>query len=254
MKKIELRIIKSVVIIITLSVLYYSIKAIGNFFEFLDLYFYTFSAFMYLNGSLILLFHLFIGGVLIYYLYYGKRLILVNSFKKIILIYLLVEILTMFLTDIAFYSEGYELTLYYPFYIQRILFFGFYFLTYNINNSVIFVSTNIRNFLIPIPVIYLISVYVFGYDNLGYDLMAFVRDLILVGSTYYLIFNSNLRRDWLSINIIVITNKYLRLIKLKVINHKRSFLNYYFYFMGLYILKEKSRIKCLQIKIKQLRF
>ena len=195
MKKIETKILKYVVIIISLSILYYSIEAIGNFFEFLDLYFYSFSAFMYLNGNLILLFHLFIVSTLIYYLFYGKRLILVNLFKKIILIYLLGEIFVMFLTDVAFALDGFDLTLYYPFYIQRILFFGFYFLIYDINNNDLFVSNNIKNLLIPIPIIYLISVFIFGYDNLGYDLIAFSRDLILVGSTYYLIFNSNLKRD-----------------------------------------------------------
>ena len=195
MKKIELRILKTVTIIILLSVIYYSYDAIINFFEFSDLYFYSFSAFMYLNGNLIMLFHLFLGFNIIYYLFYGKRLILINLFNKIISMYLVIEIITMFLTDISFASDGFDLTLHYPFYIQRILFFGFYFMTYDINNNVLFLSNFMRRFLIPIPIIYLISVFIFGYDNLGYDLLAFVRDLILVGIIYYLIVNSNLKRD-----------------------------------------------------------
>lgn len=195
MNKIDLKIVKGTLILLSISLLYYSVIALSNFFEFADLYGYSFFTTMYLNSSLILPIHLLIAGYLIVFLFLKTKIVEISAFKIFIAFYLFLEVLFLFLTDIAFYQDGYDLILAYPFYIQRTVLYSFYFLVSDVKNSVLFISKTIKNIFIPIPIIYLLSLFIYGYQNLGYDLIAFVRDLILVGGLYYLIFNSNIQRE-----------------------------------------------------------
>ena len=195
MNKIDLKIVKVILIFLTASLLYYSFFALENFFEFVDLYSTSFSATMYLNSNLILLIHLLIAGYLILFLFFNTEIIDKNTFNIIITIFLFLEVFVIFLTDLAFYQDGFGLTLFYPFYIQRVVLFIFYYLVSNLKNSLLFISKMIKKLFTPLPIIYLLSLFLFGYQNLGYDLIGFSRDLILVGGIYYLIFNSNIKRE-----------------------------------------------------------
>lgn len=181
--------LKISITLIAIFSLYYSIDAMNNFIEFSELYFYSFSAFMYLNLQLLISVHTFIG------IYLTKKIfdnlsIENTSFKNFILYFMILEITFLFLTDLAFADFNSNWTLSYPFYIQRIVLYLFYYLVSSIRNEEISINQNSKGFFYAVPVLYILSQFVYGINNLGFDVIAHLRDVVLVLSVLYLNFYS----------------------------------------------------------------
>jgi len=182
-------IIKILLILIFVFNLYYTVDSLSNFIEFSELYFYSFSAFMYLNLQLLISVH----TVIISYLTkktFDNLSIENTSFKKIILYFMFLEITFLFLTDLAFIDFASNWNLAYPFYIQRIVLYSFYYLISSIRNKQISINQNSKGFFYVVPVLYILSQFIYGINNLGFDEIAHLRDVVLVLSVYYLNFYS----------------------------------------------------------------
>jgi hypothetical protein len=181
--------IKIMLILIFVFNLYYTVDSLSNFIEFSELYFYSFSAFMYLNLQLLISVHTVIISYLTKKIFYNLSIDYI-SFKKVILYFMILEIIFLFLTDLAFIDFASNWNLAYPFYIQRIVLYAFYYLISSTRYKQISINQNSKVVFYVVPVLYILSQFIYGINNLGFDEIAHLRDVVLVLSVYYLNLNS----------------------------------------------------------------